>query len=61
MGLGNIKKMFGYGSVGNPIASYGKMTEVSTGKDSTSWSLGNWWCCLLILNSLHIQMVFQMN
>lgn len=42
LGLGNIKKMFGYGSVGTPIASYGKMIEVSTGKDSTSghWEIG---------------------
>lgn len=42
MGLGNIKKMFGYGSVSNPLASYGKMNEVSTGKDSTSghWEIG---------------------
>ena len=39
LGLGNIKKMFRYGSVGNPMASYGKMIEVSTGKDSTS---GHW-------------------
>lgn len=42
MGLGNIKKMFGFGTVGNPIASYGKMTEISNGKDSTSghWEIG---------------------
>ena len=42
LGLGNIKKMFGYGSVGNPLASYGKMIEVSTGKDSISghWEIG---------------------
>jgi phosphopentomutase len=44
MGLGNIKKMFGYGSVGKPMASYGKMTEKSTGKDSTSghWEIGGY-------------------
>ena len=44
MGLGNIKKMFGYGSVGKPMASFGKMTEQSTGKDSTSghWELGGY-------------------
>jgi len=42
MGLGNIKRMFGYGSIGKPIASYGKMNEQSIGKDSTSghWELG---------------------
>lgn len=42
MGLGNIKKMFGFGTVGNPLASYGKMTEISNGKDSTSghWEIG---------------------
>lgn len=39
LGLGNIKKMFGYGSVSSPLASYGKMKEISTGKDSTS---GHW-------------------
>jgi phosphopentomutase len=44
MGLGNIKKMFGYGSVGKPMASFGKMTEQSIGKDSTSghWELGGY-------------------
>ena len=44
MGLGNIKKMFGYGSVGKPMASFGKMTEESTGKDSTSghWEIGGY-------------------
>lgn len=42
MGLGNIKKIFGYGPSGNPLASYGKLTEISTGKDSTSghWEIG---------------------
>jgi len=41
-GLGNIKKMFGYGSVSEPQASFGKLTEISNGKDSTSghWELG---------------------
>lgn len=44
MGLGNIKKMFGYGSVGKPLASFGKMREQSTGKDSTSghWEIGGY-------------------
>jgi phosphopentomutase len=34
--------MFGYGSSGSPMASYGKMIEVSNGKDSTSghWEIG---------------------
>ena len=36
MGLGNIKKMFGYGPSGNPLAPMVKLTEISTGKDSTS-------------------------
>ncbi|MCB9210012.1 MAG: phosphopentomutase [Ignavibacteriales bacterium] len=42
MGLGNIKKMFGFGSAGSPLASFGKMGELATGKDSTSghWELG---------------------
>lgn len=42
LGLGNIKKMYGFGSVGSPLASYGKMLEVSNGKDSTSghWEIG---------------------
>lgn len=42
MGLGNIRKMFGYGSSSKPIASFGKMIEVSNGKDSTSghWEIG---------------------
>ena len=42
LGLGNIKRMFGYGSISTPSASYGKMREMSQGKDSTSghWELG---------------------
>ncbi len=42
MGLGNIRKMFGFGSTSTPMASYGKMLEVSNGKDSTSghWEIG---------------------
>lgn len=42
LGLGNIKKMYGYGSVSNPSASFGKMNEMSHGKDSTSghWEIG---------------------
>ncbi len=39
MGLGNIRKMFGYGSTSMPLASYGKMMEKSLGKDSTT---GHW-------------------
>ena len=44
---------------GIPLASYGKMTEVSTGKDSTSghWEIGG---VQLILNSQLIQMDFPM-
>lgn len=42
MGLGNIQKLENYNSVENPIASYGKMQEISKGKDSTSghWEIG---------------------
>jgi phosphopentomutase len=39
MGLGNIFPINGIPPVKNPISSYGKMTEVSKGKDSTS---GHW-------------------
>ncbi len=42
LGLGNIKPIKGIVAQKNPIASYGKMTEVSVGKDSTTghWELG---------------------
>lgn len=42
LGLGNIAYIKGVPSVQNPLASYGKMTEVSIGKDSTTghWELG---------------------
>jgi phosphopentomutase len=39
MGLGNIFPIKGISVTDNPIASYGKMTEVSNGKDSTT---GHW-------------------
>ncbi len=41
-GLGNIKLIKGIQSQSKPLASFGKMTEVSAGKDSTSghWELG---------------------
>jgi phosphopentomutase len=39
MGLGNITSIKGVPQAPNPIASYGKMKEVSKGKDSTS---GHW-------------------
>lgn len=39
MGLGNIIKIKGVPAAASPIASYGKMTEVSKGKDSTT---GHW-------------------
>ena len=39
MGLGNIISIQGIPTVNNPISSFGKMTEVSKGKDSTS---GHW-------------------
>lgn len=38
-GLGNISEIKGIPSVENPLASFGKMKEVSQGKDSTS---GHW-------------------
>ncbi len=42
MGLGNILPLTGVPPEKSPIASYGKMREVSTGKDSTSghWEIG---------------------
>lgn len=39
MGLGNIEDLTGVPAQKEPIASYGKMREISTGKDSTS---GHW-------------------
>lgn len=42
LGLGNIGRIQGVDAAEKPSASFGKMTEVSTGKDSTSghWELG---------------------
>ncbi len=39
LGLGNIKNISGINKIENPLASYGKMTEISKGKDSTT---GHW-------------------
>jgi len=39
LGLGNIAEIKGVPSVSNPLASFGKMKEVSKGKDSTT---GHW-------------------
>jgi phosphopentomutase len=39
LGLGNITEIKGVPAVSNPYASFGKMNEVSKGKDSTS---GHW-------------------
>ena len=39
MGLGNINTIAGIDNIENPLASYGKMMEVSKGKDSTT---GHW-------------------
>jgi phosphopentomutase len=41
-GLGNISEIQGVEKVTNPLASFGKMAEVSEGKDSTTghWELG---------------------
>lgn len=42
MGLGNIHKILGIPQTKTPLASYGKMKEISKGKDSTTghWELG---------------------
>lgn len=42
LGLGNIGKIIGVEKVDKPIASFGKMKEVSKGKDSTTghWEIG---------------------
>ena len=39
LGLGNIESIAGVNKVSNPKASFGKMTELSEGKDSTT---GHW-------------------
>jgi len=39
LGLGNIAEIKGIPSVSNPLASFGKMKEISKGKDSTT---GHW-------------------
>jgi phosphopentomutase len=39
LGMGNIIPILGLDRIKNPIASYGKMTELSKGKDSTT---GHW-------------------
>jgi phosphopentomutase len=42
LGLGNIEKIEGVDQVTTPLASFGKMAEISKGKDSTTghWELG---------------------
>jgi len=42
LGLGNISKIKGIDEVENPKASFGKMNEISRGKDSTTghWEIG---------------------
>jgi phosphopentomutase len=42
MGLGNIVDINGIQKVNNPVASFGKMKEISKGKDSTTghWEIG---------------------
>ncbi len=42
LGLGNISEIVGVGKVDSAMASYGKMKEISQGKDSTTghWELG---------------------
>lgn len=41
-GLGNISSIKGVNSISNPVASFGKMSEASKGKDSTTghWEIG---------------------
>ena len=42
LGLGNIKDIPGIKRIANPLASFGKMKEISKGKDSTTghWEIG---------------------
>lgn len=42
LGLGNITRILGVPLENNPLASYGKLAEISVGKDSTTghWELG---------------------
>ncbi|MDQ7817047.1 MAG: phosphopentomutase [Melioribacteraceae bacterium] len=42
LGIGNITQILGVPPEKNPLASYGKLTEISIGKDSTTghWELG---------------------
>ena len=42
LGLGNIKDIVGVNNIANPLASFGKMKEISKGKDSTTghWEIG---------------------
>ncbi len=42
LGLGNISKIIGVDKIDKPLASFGKMKEVSKGKDSTTghWEIG---------------------
>jgi phosphopentomutase len=47
LGLGNISKIDGIVSNKNPIASYGKMSETSKGKDTTT---GHWEIAGLVLD-----------
>ena len=47
LGLGRIRPLAGVDAVDAPIASYGKLTEVSPGKDSTT---GHWELAGLVLD-----------
>jgi len=42
LGLGNIHEILGIPKIENPLASFGKMKEISKGKDSTTghWEIG---------------------
>lgn len=51
MGLGNIEPIEGIKKITNPLASFGKMTEISQGKDSTT---GHW-----ELAGLHVKTEFS--
>jgi phosphopentomutase len=47
LGLGNIKNINGINRLKNPLASFGKMKEISKGKDSTT---GHWEISGLFIN-----------
>ncbi len=60
LGLGNVTYVEGVPPVEKPIASYGRMKEVSEGKDTTL-ATGKWlvWCSRI--RSRYTQTGFRMN